>query len=111
MEFSKRNWGWYLTFYSADRFKLKFLYFKSGHSCSMQRHKNRSETWCFLFGSGKFWKDGKSFVSSSDWLAPIIKGSSAVVPFNCWHQYTAIKPTLVLEIQTGDCREDDIERA
>lgn len=103
MEFSRRKWGWYLTVYSARYFKIKFLYFKKGGECSNQMHSTREETWLFLFGSG-------SFLSGQGIAAAIAAGDAAYVPARAWHQYKALKPTLVLEIQTGICREDDIER-
>lgn len=103
MEFSKRAWGWYLTFYAARMFKLKLLYFKSGFQCSFQRHFKRSETWCFLFGEG--------LMRINEHSANVRSGSSALVLEADWHQYRAKKPTLVLEVQTGICEESDIERA
>ena len=111
MEFSRRKWGYYLTVYSAKRFKIKFLYFKKDTSCSMQRHFKRSETWCFLFGKGLFWKDSKSNIVKKDWIANVEAGSSVCLAMRDWHMYVAQKPTLVLEIQTGICEESDIERA
>lgn len=103
MEFSRRKWGWYLTLYSESRFKIKLLYFKPGHSCSMQRHKKRSEIWCFLFGKGEMFLNRRK--------RQVTKGSSVIVAAGDWHQYVAGTRTLVLEVQTGTCRESDIERA
>ena len=103
MEFSKRKWGYYLTFYSANCFKIKFLYFKKGMSCSMQRHFKRNEIWCYLFGNGYFTLNEKTY--------PAQNGSCSMVSIGDWHKYFATRPTLVLEIQTGHCEESDIERA
>jgi len=103
MEFSKRKWGYYLTVYSARNFKIKFLYFKAGKACSMQRHLMRNEIWCYLFGLGAFRLNDRSY--------PAKTGSCSMVSVGDWHQYRAKKPTLVLEIQTGICEESDIERA
>lgn len=106
MEFSRRKWGYYLTLISRDYFKVKLLYFKKGKSCSKQRHHERDELWCFLFGEGSF------TISEDIKCATVfpVKGDFIEVLMNRWHQFTAHKPTLVLEIQTGECREDDIER-
>lgn len=98
----KRPWGWHWTLYSATNFKIKLLYFKSNSSCSMQRHSKRIEIWCFLFGCGRFTLDRDNLISKN--------GSCWMVGYGEWHKYDAISPTLVLEIQTGLCREDDIER-
>lgn len=100
MEFSKRTWGWWLTLWSAKTFKVKLLYFKAGHSCSLQRHFCRDEDWRWVFGKGKLEKNGGFFKNPA---REFIRRREL-------HKYTAETPTLVLEIQTGDCREEDIER-
>ena len=109
MEFSKRKWGWYLTLWSARAFKVKLLWFRKGASCSMQRHFKRDELWCFLFGEGYL------AISEDDEpegrMTRMKGGDCGVVPIAKWHRFLATKCTLVLEIQTGECREDDIERA
>lgn len=112
LEFSKRKWGYYWTLYSAERFKLKFLYFRKGYSCSMQRHKERSELWLFLFGDGDLYHElPKSFYSQMSCAYRRKKGGYMPIDFYEWHKFTARKNTLVLEIQAGsNCREDDIER-
>lgn len=101
MEFSRRKWGWYWTLYSGKTFKIKFLYFRSNSELSTQRHFCRAEKWYFLFGNGAF--------VLNNWA--ISNPRSVVVDIGSWHHYQAYSPTLVLEIQTGECREDDIERA
>lgn len=66
----------------------------------MQRHKERHELWLFLFGSGKMHRNH-----------PPKGGDFALIRQMSWHQYTASKPTLVLEVQYGtSCEESDIER-
>ena len=109
MEFSKRTWGWYWTLYKARQFKIKLLYFSAWESCSLQRHQMRSETWCFLFGLGEFFCGAYPEVNKHK-VQKMLTGRSAYVPLGFWHQYNAIKPTLVLEIQCGTCEENDIER-
>lgn len=107
MEFKRRPWGWYLTLIDQRQFKVKILKFKAGKSCSKQRHKYRSEVWCFLSGLGVFYRDG-----GANSLYDVRSGDAVPVTRENWHQYTALKPTLVLEIQYGDqCIEEDIERA
>lgn len=108
MEFSRRKWGWYLTLWSAKSFKVKLLWFRKGAFCSKQKHFKRDEVWCFLFGKGLFYKLCPE--GDSEHLE-VQTGASCRVPVLHWHTYTAEKTTLVLEIQTGECREDDIERA
>lgn len=103
MYLKKRSWGWYWTLWSAKYFKVKFLLFKRGHYCSMQRHKDRSELWLVIFGNGDM--EGDFFnpqFNKGDW--------HSVAPQSL-HRFCAHKLSLILEIQYGvSCREDDIER-
>lgn len=109
MRFSKRKWGWYFTLLSGVGFKVKLLYFGAGKSLSMQRHMKRSEIWLFLRGDGKMWVSKESTVNKHK-LFYAGKGASMIIRALDWHQYTAKTPTFVLEIQTGQCEEEDIER-
>jgi mannose-6-phosphate isomerase-like protein (cupin superfamily) len=111
----KRPWGFWLLlhqwplFSKAPRYKLKLLYFKKGGAISMQRHKNRTELWRWLWGQGN-WSLGAELNdlrsrSSCGW------GSFIFVNKMEWHTYQAlITSTLVLETQRGICMESDIER-
>jgi mannose-1-phosphate guanylyltransferase/mannose-6-phosphate isomerase len=104
MRFVRRTWGRYLTLLSRERFKLKLLHFLAGKSCSMQRHHARSELWLCLYGDGIM--DGDTRNSYG-----ITKGNWGLVDTGRWHRFTAVKPTLILEVQFGArCEEDDIER-
>ena len=108
VEFSKRTWGYYLSLISKRQFKVKLLYFKAGQSCSMQRHTNRKELWCFLTGCGTLFYQNNA--TKMNQLRAVTGGDVHEVDFLEWHQYGAFKNSLVLEIQTGTCEEGDIER-
>lgn len=100
-----KRWGWMLTLYKTRTFKVKLLYFNQGKSISMQRHKNRSELWLFIFG--EMWLQ-----TQSGTRIKYKKGLWAYINEYEWHKFIAIKPSLVLEIQHGtNCSERDIERA
>lgn len=101
MQFARRPWGWWLVLLSRKHFKVKLLRFKRGGAISLQRHEHRNELWLFLSGGGK--------MAYSTAPRP---GDYKMIRHGHWHQYTATKPTLVLEIQYGSqCNEMDIERA
>ena len=106
--FQLKRWGWYLVLLQGTYFKVKFLYFKRGGEISLQKHAWRDETWCFLFGSG-WMQNYLNHEAVVKW--PIGKGSFQYIPKRNWHHYKADKRTLVLEVQTGRCEEEDIERA
>lgn len=98
-----KRWGWMLTLLKAKRFKVKLLYFKEGGSISEQRHKHRSELWLFVFGEMQRQLKGSTVKYK--------KGLWALIGQREWHKFTALKPSLVLEIQFGtSCTERDIER-
>lgn len=97
-----RKWGFYLTLLSMKGFKIKLLFFRKGRACSLQRHSKRGELWLFLMGQGLM-ENNTSYEGLS-------KGGYEHVPLGNWHRFTAYKTTIVLEIQYGECRENDIER-
>lgn len=97
--FSRRKWGWYLTLIARKHFKVKLLWFKKAGCCSKQYHNSRNELWLLLKGAGVLNR------------RRLVAGDSHVVLKKKIHQFTAIKPSLVLEIQYGEkCSEDDIVR-
>jgi len=105
MQLKRRPWGWFFTILDHSTFKVKILRFHANKSCSFQRHRERSELWMFLKGNGIFSKGYKI-----ETLKSVKAGDHLHVAVKEWHQYIATKPTIVLEIQLGNCREDDIER-
>lgn len=100
-----KRWGFMLSLIKGKQFKVKLLHFKAGKGISYQKHNHRAELWLFIFGKGKM-RVGKSVYFQH------IKGESHLIPRGTWHQFTADKDTLVLEIQFGgNCSERDIVRA
>lgn len=100
MRYAKRPWGFWIVLLNREHFKIKLLRFKTGGAISMQRHKFRHELWLFLSGSGELFANPN--VGAGDFY---------LARKFMWHQYKAIKPTWVLEVQYGTkCDEPDIER-
>ncbi len=101
-----KPWGFYITLLNAKYFKVKVLYFKRGGEISTQKHAWREEVWLWIFGQGTF---KNSFNPPTTWAVSDTKrGDYKKVSRTEWHHYKAKTPTLVLEIQTGVCQEDDI---
>jgi len=99
LSITKRKWGYYITLISAARFKVKILRFYKDASCSKQYHHYRNELWLVLKGLGKL---NTKTLQAGDWHA---------IHRRRTHQFTALKPSWILEIQYGDkCSEDDIVR-
>jgi mannose-6-phosphate isomerase-like protein (cupin superfamily) len=101
----RKRWGHMETLLKGKQFKVKFLYFGMGKGTSYQKHDHRSELWLFIEGKGKMRKGNNVYHQCH-------KGESELIKRGQWHQFTADRPTLVLEIQFGGhCSERDIERA
>lgn len=103
----KHKWGYGLTLVSRDHIKIKLLYFRSGGKLSLQRHHYRNELWAFIFGRG--------LMGLGDFPDDLVRHDSKTGYFTVqkfvWHQYEALKRTLVLEVQYGKkCEESDIEK-
>ena len=98
-----RSWGFYLVLGQGKHWKAKLLYFRSGKKISHQYHNQRNELWCVVFGGG--------ILSINNQKKPLMKGETAQIFVNDWHQFLAHVPTLILEIQYGPlCSESDIVR-
>lgn len=100
--FCKRPWGFWITILDRKHFKVKLFRVKPNRSLSKQYHLKRNELWLFLSGIGEFLCEGRRVLTRGDyWLVDVLKV----------HQYTALSPTWVLEIQYGEtCIEEDIVR-
>lgn len=106
MIFSKRIWGWWIVLLSGRLFKVKILFFRKHQSCSMQRHLKRKEIWLVLFGNGVM----RKVINGKEIDTHMISGDYNQVEFHQWHSFLGLSRTLVLEVQIGECREEDIER-
>lgn len=100
----RRSWGRYYVLWHGKTFKVKLLCFHS--ACSLQRHFKRSELWLFLSGYGYFTKGYKSALDCIE----VSKGDHVNVAIKEWHQFDPYVKSWVLEIQMGECAEEDIER-
>lgn len=109
MQLKRRKWGLWATLYRGKHFKIKLMRFKKGSALSMQKHQLRNELWVFLKGSGTLEIREKD--TKGSYFKRKQKGDYENIESGNWHQYRAIKPTWVLEVQYGIlCTEKDIER-
>lgn len=84
----KRAWGEYTVLFDGPELKVKMLTVNPKSATSVQRHRKRSEHWVYADNAYKF------------------------VPAGEVHQLRneSDTPLTVVEVQIGDCQEDDIER-
>ncbi|MHB1316811.1 MAG: phosphomannose isomerase type II C-terminal cupin domain [Minisyncoccota bacterium] len=100
---SDRPWGFFDEFVSNTPCTVKIITVNPGESLSLQYHKNRSEFWVILSGSG--------FVTVGDTKTPAKEGDRFNVDINTNHRVEAgTKPVVFLEISTGHFDENDIVR-
>lgn len=99
-----RPWGSYQNLAEEAGFLVKLIEVLPGKRFSLQKHFKRSEYWTVVKGRGIAEVDGKTIQMET--------GVTVHVPRTATHrmQANANEPLLILELQTGECREDDIER-
>lgn len=99
-----RPWGAFQNLFPGKGFLVKLIEVDPGHRLSLQRHSYREEYWIVIEGSGTFTLD--------EVTRPIAVGEMIRVPLKAVHRVanTGKAPLLILEVQKGDYREDDIER-
>lgn len=100
-----RPWGYYETVDAGERFQVKRLMVKPGHSLSLQLHRKRAEHWVVV--------SGKATVTRGDETETLEENQSTFIPVGTKHRLqnlTAV-PLFLIEVQSGSyLGEDDIER-
>lgn len=99
-----RPWGAFQNLFAGEKALVKLIEVAPGHRLSLQRHFRREECWIVVEGEGLFELDGVArAIGEGDMLRVGIGQTHRVA--NRGHA-----PLLILELQKGECREDDIER-
>jgi mannose-6-phosphate isomerase-like protein (cupin superfamily) len=97
----ERPWGRFRRFTKNINSTIKILTVKPNEILSLQNHKNRSEFWHVISGSGFFEIDGTK--------KPVKRGDEGYVPVLAKHRISSGEEGLeVLEIGLGDFDENDI---
>jgi mannose-1-phosphate guanylyltransferase len=99
-----RPWGGFQNLFGSKDFLVKLVEVAPGHRLSLQRHFKREEFWIVVSGNGVFELDGVE--------RAIFPGDMMRVGLKQTHRVSNREsiPLLILELQKGECREDDIER-
>ncbi len=110
-----RAWGHYTVLAEGERWRIKILDFSPGGHTSKQRHFKRSEVWFALSGRGWYdlWQNRDGVLACSGAQTIEANGKSHNIGCEQWHRLVSSddRPLKILEIQVGECSEDDIERA
>jgi mannose-6-phosphate isomerase len=99
-----RPWGTYETIYIGSGFLSKTIVVNPGHRLSNQRHRWRDEHW--------FVVEGEAVLTANNQTVKLYRGMSADIERGVWHRVQNKQqiPLVFIEVQTGDCFEEDIER-
>lgn len=111
----ERTWGNYQVIHEHEGNVVKILTIGPSRALSLQRHSKRKECWTVISGCGLV---SANLETADDgdlrMYSEISKvGASVVFNVNDWHTISNISNTenlVILEVQTGDCDETDIER-
>jgi len=99
-----RPWGAYQNLFEAAGFLVKLIEVAPNHRLSLQRHFKREEFWIVVAGEGVFELDGEE--------RTIGAGAMVRVGVRQTHRVgnRGDAPLVILELQNGECDENDIER-
>ena len=99
----ERPWGTYEVLLDEPKYKVKRIVVNSYQQFSLQYHNHRDEYWTIVSGSGRIVIDGTEYSTDSNKFFYIPKQSI--------HRAAAYDDELIfIEVQIGDCIEEDIIR-
>jgi cytidyltransferase-like protein len=110
----EREWGHYRELYTGDGFAVKELVINPHSSLSMQKHKNRSETWNLVSGRAHLLTSNRT-IPDDPKRQNLSPPNPVDIPANVWHKGVneSNEPAHIIEVWKGPSEtlgEDDIER-
>lgn len=99
----ERPWGLWVDWFRTDEATLKCMVVKPGARMSLQKHAERREVWRVISGRGE--DQGTETVA-------LVPGLTHVVEVGQVHRIanTGTEPLVIVEMQMGNCNEEDIVR-
>jgi mannose-6-phosphate isomerase len=105
----EKPWGYYQVIEDQPSYKIKRLVILSGQAISLQRHHQREEGWIAVKGKGWI-----TLGNASDALFSyeLKAGVPVGIKKGMIHRMrnNEAEELVIIEVQTGKCKEDDIER-
>ena len=108
----ERDWGHYRELYKGAGFAVKELVINPHSSLSMQKHKNRSETWNLVSGRAHLLTSNR-MIPEDPKRQDLDPPNPVDIPANVWHKGVneSNEPAHIIEVWKGaELTEDDIER-
>ena len=103
-KFEIKLWGGYQVLVTTDQSVTKLMSVKP-HTCtSLQEHTNRDEMWSMV--------EGELYVETEDRNVTMEVGDNVIILAGEKHRFSNYTDETVyfIEVQTGECKEDDIIR-
>ena len=98
-----KPWGWYRDLERNFFRVIKTIHISPNKKFSLQKHFHRDEFWYILSGSGKITLDSE--------VKEVTKGEHFFIPRETIHRLEGGPDGIdFLEVQEGECSEDDILR-
>lgn len=103
-----RPWGRFEVLLDSPSYKVKRLTIHPGQRISLQRHRRRKEYWTVVLGAAYTELEEDLRTVGSCVSAP----GAFVIPISTWHRVTNnwLEDLVIIEVQIGECDEEDIER-
>jgi|TARA_R110000744_G_scaffold10335_4_gene32185 mannose-6-phosphate isomerase len=102
--YETRPWGSFRVLLDEPEVKVKRITVKKGQRLSLQLHTKRDELWSIISGYGTVQVGNKSWGISQGSVVKINRYDTHRVKSDGFHDL------VFLEIQTGECQENDIVR-
>ena len=103
MQSVKKPWGYYIDLERTFFRVVKRIHVSPNQKLSLQKHKNRSEFWYVISGTGRVTLDNYTFPAKSQ--------NHFHIPPEMVHRVEAGPDGIMfLEVQQGECDERDIIR-
>ncbi len=104
LEFDNRPWGRWEEYLNEPGYRVKRIIVQPSQILSLQRHAQRCEHWTIVHGVGQATKGDRMF--------DIRPGDAVFIEVGEVHRLEAGPdgPLVLIEVQIGNCIEDDIER-
>ena len=99
-----RPWGHFRFLDQGPGFLAKAMLVKGGQRTSLQLHRLRAERWTVAMGNAIATVEGVKHA--------LAVGDTIFVPIGAPHRLANIakEPLVMIEVQIGECREDDLVR-
>src|SRR5207302_11110070 len=102
----EKPWGWELIWAHADQYVGKILFVRSGHSLSLQFHREKDESWYVESGCAELelGETGQRVLNTE----VVVAGACFHFPPGTMHRVTALEDTRIVEVSTPHL--DDVVR-